>query len=384
MRVKKSLKFIRHFILKINYLLFVNAVNNKLLISFSVIGLAAVTYIIFWYSVAINLENIVGNWKSHHARQGVKLSYSKMEITGFPLKFSIHLNNPQLDLTLGTDYYPKRRKKKEWIWKGRRAVVSLKPWNLNTFKLDLSGSNRFIIKNKDIIYDFISETKVFNIETELFQNTWPKKFQIKLKEAYITEKLSKKDTSVEEVFFSTGVLMNEEMVHSSTETNQNRVVKIKLKGIYLPKGLSWPIENYIEKILIELKITKNLSPFVSLKNIEKWRDSGGIIDIDIFEGVLGGLKTRGNGTLALDQNLQPLLAASANFEGIVPLVDRLDKLGFIGSKTAILAKVILGGISTRLKNGRLSVGLPLSIQNRKLSVGPVMLMTLPPINWNDD
>jgi hypothetical protein len=55
----------------------------------------------------------------------------------------------------------------------------------------------------------------------------------------------------------------------------------------------------------------------------------------------------------------------------------------MGSNTAILAKVVLGGISKRAENGRLSVGLPLSIQNRKLSVGPVTLMTLPSINWSN-
>jgi len=376
-------ELIRHRIVKIGYLIFFNGVNRKLLISFFVIGFIVATYTIFWFSMAIYLENITEDWKNLQTHESVKLSYSKMEITGFPVNFRIHLNNPRLQIPFSTSDYQKPARKKEWIWEGKRVVVSLRPWDFNTINLDLSGSNRVFFKKKDIIYDFVSEAKLINIETKTSLHTWPKKFRIKVEEMKISEKISKVDTSIEAAFFSTDVLLNEEVENLSTEKNQNLVFKLKLKGVYLPKELRWPIDNYVEAILIKLKIFKKISPDLSSKNLAEWRDAGGIIDIDSFEGVLGDLKTSAKGTLALDQNLQPLLAMSANFEGIISFIDRLNKLGFIVSNTAILAKVILGGISKRAENGRLSVGLPVSIQNRKLSVGPVTLMTLPSINWSN-
>ncbi len=370
-------------ILKSDYFIFSNVVNRKFLISFFVIGFVAVIYTIFWFSMAIYLENIIEDWKSHQTDKGVKLSYSKMKITGFPVNFRIRLNDLQLQIPFGTSDYQKPVRKKEWIWQGKRVVVSLRPWDFNTIKLDLSGSNRVIFKNKEVIYNFVIETKLINIETKIFFDTLPKKFKIKVEEMKISEKIKKVDISMEAAFFSTDALLTEEPGVSSTEKNQNRVYKIELKGIYLPKELKWPIDNYVEKILMELKISKKLNPILSLQHLMEWRDAGGIIDIDSFEGIVGSLKTSAKGTLALDQNLQPLLAMSAKFEGIIPFIDRLNKTGFIRSNTAILAKVIFGGISKRLQNGRLSVGLPLSIQNRKLSVGPVTLMTLPSINWSN-
>jgi len=384
MELRAFLKIILHRILNSDYLIFSNVVNRKILISFVVIIFLGVIYTIFWFSTAIYLENIIKDWKSYKTYKGVKLSYSKMEITGFPGNFRVRLNNPQLQILFGTSDCRKPVRKKTWIWQGKRIVVSLRPWDINTIKLDLSGSNRVIFKNKDIIYDFVSETKLINIETKIFLHTWPEKFRIKVEEIKMSEKVTKADISIEAASFSADVLLNGEVGHSSTEKNQNRIFKMKLKGIYLPKELRWPIENYIEKILLELKILKRISPILNFQNLKKWRDAGGIIDIDTFEGIFGGLKTSANGTLALDQNLQPLLAMSANFEGIISFIDRLNKLDFIRSNTAILAKVILGGMSKRLENGRLSVGLPLSIQNRKLSIGPVTLMMVPSINWRDD
>ena len=168
MGLRAFLKIILHRILNSDYLIFSNVVNRKILISFVVIIFLGVIYTIFWFSTAIYLENIIKDWKSYKTYKGVKLSYSKMEITGFPGNFRVRLNNPQLQIPFGTSDYRKPVRKKEWIWQGKRIVVSLRPWDINTIKLDLSGSNRVILKNKDIIYDFVSETKLINIETKIF------------------------------------------------------------------------------------------------------------------------------------------------------------------------------------------------------------------------
>ena len=155
-------------ILKSDYFIFSNVVNRKSLISLFVVGSVAVIYIIFWFSMAIYLENIIEDWKSYQTDKGVKLSYSKMKITGFPVNFRIRLNNPQLQIPFGTSDDQKSVRKKEWVWQGKRVVVSLRPWDFNTIKLDLSGSNRVLFKNKYIIYDFVSETKLINIESKIF------------------------------------------------------------------------------------------------------------------------------------------------------------------------------------------------------------------------
>jgi len=359
-----------------------NTAYKKFLISFFIIGFIAVMYTIFWYSMAIYLKNAIEDWKADRAEQGVLASHGKVEITGFPINFHIGINHPQLQIPYRTSEHQRFEKDKKWIWRGQRAVAEVRPWNFNNIKLDLSGSNRLSLKNKDTIYEFVSKAKLINIDAEMFQRNWPRKFKIRIEEIKILEKISEIETSIKSAIFSTQVLLHGRTGHSVAIKKQSRLLQMKLKGVDVPKAFKLPLDNYIDEIFAKLKITEDLNPVLSLQNLRKWRDAGGIIDIDSFGGVSGGLKTYAAGTLALDQNLQPLLAMSANFEGIIPLIDRLKKSGFIQSNTALLAKVILGGISKRSANGKRIVSLPLTIQDRKLSIGPVSLMAIPFINWD--
>ena len=361
----------------INFI-FSKNLNKMLFISFFIIGIMAVIYTIFWHSMAVYLESSIDDWRSYKADQRVVLSYSTVEVAGFPLNFYIRINNPRLQVPLATigNYEIKK-----WIWEGNHLVVKLRPWNFNIIKFDLSGSNRFILKGKNFIYDFASETKLIKIDIEMSQDTWPKKIMIRLEGMKMSEQISKSDISIKSASFNTQILLNQDTRGSATKKNLNRVLQVKLEDLQLPRKLRWPADSYLKELSIELNIFENLGLILTEKNLKKWRDTGGIIDINLFKAVFGDLKTYASGTLALDQDLQPLLAMTAKFEGLVPLIDKLLASGYIRTNTAILAKIIFGRFSERLGNGKSGIGLPLTIQNRRLSVGPISLFTLPFINW---
>ena len=354
--------------------------NKRLFISAFIIGIMAVIYTIFWHSMAVYLENSIDDWRSYKTDQGVESSYSSIEVVGFPLNFNIRINNPRLQapLTAIGDY-----KIKKWIWEGDHLIVKLRPWNFNIIKFDLSGSNRFLLKGKNVIYDFVGETKLINIDSETSQSAWPKKLTIRLEGMELSEQTSKLDISIKSAFFSTQILLNENKRNSIKKKNPDRVLRVRLKDLYSSKQPRWLADSYIKKVSMKLNIFETLDPSLSMKHLKKWRDTGGIIDINLFEAVFGDLKTNASGTLALDQDLQPLLAMTAKFEGVVPLIDKLMELGHIRTNTAMLAKIIFGGFSERLGNERSSIDLPLTIQNRKLSVGPISLFTVPFINWTN-
>jgi hypothetical protein len=383
MKIRAFVKQKRYFILKnyklINFIISKN-LNKRLFISFFIIGIMAVIYTIFWHSMAVYLKSSIDDWRSYKTDQGVESSYSTIEITGFPLNFYIRINNPRLQAPLAAigNYEIKK-----WIWEGHHLIVKLTPWNFNIIKLDLSGSNRFLLKGKNVIYDFASETKLINIDSEMSQDGWPKNIMVRLEGVKILEQTSKLDVSIRSAFFNTQTLLNEDNRGSAKKKNPNRVLQVRLEDLYLPKELRWPADSYVKKLSMKLNIFENLGLILNEKNLKKWRDTGGIIDINLFEAIFGDLKTYASGTLALDQDLQPLLAMTAKFEGIVSLIDKLVVLGYLRTNTAMLAKIIFGGLSGRLGNEQSSIGLPLTIQNRKLSVGPISLFTVPFINWGN-
>ena len=357
--------------------------NKRLVISSSIVGIIAVIYTIFWHSMAVYLENSIDDWRSYKTDQGVESSYSMIEVGGFPLNFNIRINNPRLQAPLAAIGTGEINKIKKWIWEGNHLIVKLRPWNFNIITFDLSGSNRFLLRGKNVIYDFASKTKLINIDSKMSQGAWPKKIMIRLEGMQLSEKISKSDISIKSALFSTQIVLNEDTRDSVTKKNLNRVLQVRLEDLYLPKKLRWPPDSHVKKLSMKLNIFENLDLILNKKNLKKWRDAGGIIDINLFEAVFGELKTHATGTLALDQDLQPLLAMTANFEGIVPLIDKLTVLGHIRTNTAMIAKIIFGGLAERLGNERSSIGLPLTIQNRNLSVGPISVFTLPFINWGN-
>ena len=370
----------REMILKIYHslsLILSNNLNRKVSICLRIFGLVAVIYTVFWYGTMAYFKSVIQELRDNPTNLGFTASYEKIEITGFPVKFRITINNPQLQASL---HKTKSQNNKEWIWRGKLAVVEIKPWNFNIFRINLSGLNKVSFINAETAYDFISKAKLIRIDAKI-SGSQIEELYFKANKLNISENFSGKEIFIDKALFNTQQVQQDSNSCSGIAENPSRIIRVKLKDILLPREFGKFLDSRLDKIFMDLKVSKNLRPVFNLNNLTTWRDAGGIIDIESFEGISGRLKIYGSGTLALDQKLQPLLAVAANFEGIMPLVDKLKLVGFINSRTALLAKFVLSGISRRSANGRKSVSLPLTIQDRRLSIGPAQLLTLPFINW---
>jgi hypothetical protein len=85
----------------------------------------------------------------------------------------------------------------------------------------------------------------------------------------------------------------------------------------------------------------------------------------------------------VDDALQPVGAFTAQIAGLDRLVSLLEKTGRMRPQQAAIARITLAVLTRAPANGRPpQVRLPVSIQNRQLSVGPIPLLRLPIINWN--
>jgi hypothetical protein len=179
------------------------------------------------------------------------------------------------------------------------------------------------------------------------------------------------------------LLPGKERINSPAKT-PTFVLQAKLQGLLLPQFLDLPLGHNIQELSSELKIIGDLAPSSSVANLAQWRDAGGIIEIDVIEGTYGTLKTHATGTVALDKDLQPLIAMSARFQGFFPAVNAFKDAGYIRSGDAAMAKLVLGVLSKRDRKGVRSISLPLTLQDGQLSAGPVPLMAIPAIDWGED
>jgi hypothetical protein len=115
--------------------------------------------------------------------------------------------------------------------------------------------------------------------------------------------------------------------------------------------------------------------------IAAWRDAGGTIELDNLRLDWGGLGANATGTIALDQNLQPIGAFSGGIEGFGTIVSALVEAGHLDTEQAALAQIALSALARPGPDGKPQIATSFTLQNGKMYLGPVKLGEAPRIVW---
>jgi hypothetical protein len=112
-----------------------------------------------------------------------------------------------------------------------------------------------------------------------------------------------------------------------------------------------------------------------------WRDAGGTVELDHLRLRWGGIGVTANGTLALDQNLQPIAAFSGGIEGFHTILTALVGAGQLDTEEAALAQIALSALARPGSDGKPQIRTAFTIQDGKMFLGPVRLGAAPRIEW---
>ncbi|KAF0137186.1 MAG: conserved exported protein of unknown function [Rhodospirillaceae bacterium] len=154
-------------------------------------------------------------------------------------------------------------------------------------------------------------------------------------------------------------------------------------GIDLPPALDLPVGARVEAVGFKSRIIGTIPPGDLAQALARWREAGGTVEVEALAIDWPPLKLHGSGTLALDEQLQPIGAMTARIQGFFAAVDSLSQRGVIRSRDASMAKVILGMLAqSPPEGGPPVISLPLTVQERTLQAGPVRLIRLPDIRWS--
>ena len=116
--------------------------------------------------------------------------------------------------------------------------------------------------------------------------------------------------------------------------------------------------------------------------LEAWRADGGTLELQRLELIWGPLRAVADGTLALDADLQPVAALVARVQGLTDAIDAMELAALIDPRTAAIARLAVVAFSRVPDGGGApELQVPVTIQNRQLSLGPVPLLTLPRLEW---
>jgi hypothetical protein len=156
-------------------------------------------------------------------------------------------------------------------------------------------------------------------------------------------------------------------------------LSVRLDDVQLPQAPP-PLAPHIDALALTVTARGRIAPGPVDHALAQWRDQGGTLDIEAAHLAWGGISIDLDGTLALDASLQPEGALTATIAGADKLIDASVAAGTIDRRGAGFARSVMHAIALPGANGD-TVRLPLSLQDRRLYVGPAPIAALPQVNW---
>ncbi|MDV7338395.1 DUF2125 domain-containing protein [Terasakiella sp. A23] len=324
-----------------------------------------VLYVIAWFVTSMSLRSGVQDWFEARKAEGYLASFDekKARISGFPFSVKATLS--------GVTFAPPKddQGKRPWIWSHRTvdfSVVPL-PWSLRTLKINLAKQQSF----RSGKVSFNGTAKEFNIELDWMSDGLPDHLDVKVK-----------DLNLEPQTTGRGFVIKDFSLGGERLSSGNYDYNLQGSNITLPVSIAG-LGRKLDEVVLRGYFDQNFAQSgLTTNDLETWRDAGGTLEAKRVQLSYGTLSLQGNGTIALDGELQPVGAFTARIKGFFETVERMRRVGIIRGPNASMAKVVLGGLAKPATSGGPStISLPLTLQDKALFAGQVRLVEMPTIEW---
>lgn len=323
-----------------------------LVLLISVLVVAAVATSGYWFWTANRLRDGLENWAAQRRSQGYAFTWSRETIGGFPLSFRIALVD--LSMARGNAYHVEVPE----------IIGVASSWNLMHWHVTAPRGGSGAAQG---------------IEA-------PIAAQSALGEINLGDTGS--DFSISILGLAEGGATVGELVAHVTVPRQvprshrdiGLLVTAQLYHFVLPKPVI-ALGNTIESFAVDLAVMGRVPPEDWRQALAAWRDDGGTIELKQADLQWGSLWLQLNGTLALDNDLQPTAAMTGSIIDHDALIDAAMAAGTISRKNGILVKLALDLIARRQADGRMRLTAPVTLQGGELSVGRATIAKVPRIEW---
>jgi hypothetical protein len=343
------------------------------LTSGAVAALAAV-YGIAWFAIADQLRGGIDRWVAERRAEGWTAEHGDIAIGGFPLTWRAHVASPRL---------AQAARKPAFLWAGPSLDLSWRPWQARIVDFRTAGTHRLGIgtaeearaapltmaqANGRLVFaaDGGLRSVAFRIDDAALPARNGEVLRIGRIASAFNGGPTAEDPSADKPHLKAAVRLDTE-----------------ISGMVLPAASKPALGRTIEKLGLRGAILGQLPNGNVKEMLSGWRDGGGTLEIDRLELGWSALRVQADGTMALDQRLQPVGALTARIAGYEQTMDRLVAAGAVRAGEALLAKFALGALArTPDGGGPAEITVPISIQEGWIYLGPVKLLPAPPLVWN--
>lgn len=335
--------------------------------AFVAVGIGAVVglYAVYWFVAAMQLRSGLESWATELRRDGFTVEYRGPALTGFPFAVRALLEAPAVAGPTGS---------RAWRWRAAAATVEIVPWNFSRLTARAPGRHEFHFKDQAREFAFDGTAVALSAALE-----------------FSAARLVHADVEGKGIAASGGTAAGARIERlsarfavpqapGSDHTAPTLGFNAVLESARLPDRIEAALGRDIAGLALKGQVLGAIGAGPPEKALAAWRDAGGTVKLDRVETAYGPLVVKGEGTLALDGAMQPIGAFTARITGLFDTVDRLRDQGLVRGRDAVTAKVVLGAFMRKDAGGP-TLNIAVTVQDRKVFVGPVALIGLPELRW---
>lgn len=329
--------------------------------------IAAAALVAGWWFVANRLEGEIDAFAARLGSDGGHFTTAERKRGGFPFHPTLILTNPEVAFPPGAPG--------PWSWSGEKAEVSVSLFSPRTIDIALSGASRLQASPFGEPLDLAVEASAAT--AQLAREPGRETAAINIANLAIATP-NGETIQVD----SAALRVARALALPTDERAQAYTGALQLLGLTLPETQTTPLGRRMGQLLLEGVVLGPLPPAFDTEAFKSWRDAGGTLEITRLLARFGPLTMSAEATMALDGDMQAMGAGTGRIQGFAPALDalaasqamRLNDANAAKSFLALLARPPMPGAEPQLTA-------PLTIQERKLFIGPVAVMHMPLIKW---
>ncbi len=325
--------------------------------------LAAAAYAGYWLFAAHQLRAATLAWATARQAHGDEIRLGEPALAGFPGIIRIEVEQPLVRTRLFGE---------AMAWQAERLAVTMNPFTPGRLVLRSGGPQEVTIRQGGAARRYAGTVARLEAPLRVVGASVP-------------------EAAVELVGLRLSAGPGDEVAVAEVrgrfqqDSATAATLNVEARGASLPRTLALPLGNEIAQAALQAEWRGPLAAPPWAESLRIWRDAGGTVEIRRLSGEYGPLSLDADGTLSLDREMQPIGAMSGQVGGLFEAIDRLRDSGYVRSRDATTVKLVLATLARRdPATGRSLVNVPLTLQDRTLSLGPVRVLEIPAVRWPGD
>lgn len=333
---------------------------------------AIIGYAAFWFTVAGTVDKQIKAWIDRQRAQGIEITTGDQQTSGFPFRITVQIATPAA-------HWPGGR------WSGPGLTLSGVPWDWRRINWQAPGDHRIEWTGRD------GAARSAKLRAQHLEG-WGEAGAGNLPrvEAWLTDgELTVPDGSIT----ARGLLLQVSPPTASDDRDAAGTdatglapgprlpISLDAKGVVLPPTYATALGREIDRLALEMSLNGPLTAGPWPQPALRWRDAGGILQISQLGVSHGPLNLTGDGTMAIDGAGQPEGAFTARVTGFAETIEALREQGIVDARSAGAVQIVLGLFAKGPADGPRVLNVPLTLQDRTVSLGPVKLFRLKPVDW---